>query len=88
MPTRRSVVVALPAVQALHVTGPADVFAAATERTSGDAPAYAIEVVGPGGAPIGGRGDRPRHRGAIAARREGRGEVARRGAVSRRSARS
>ena len=52
MPTRRIVVVALPDVQALDVTGPADVFAAATERTGGDAPAYAIEVVGPGGAPI------------------------------------
>jgi transcriptional regulator GlxA family with amidase domain len=52
MPTRRVVVVALPDVQALDVTGPADVFAAATERTGGDPPAYAIEVVGPGGAPI------------------------------------
>ena len=51
MPTRRIVVVALPDVQALDVTGPADVFAAAG-RTGGDPPAYAIEVVGPAGAPI------------------------------------
>jgi transcriptional regulator GlxA family with amidase domain len=52
MPTRRVVVVALPDVQPLDVSGPADVFAAATERTGGDPPAYAIEVVGPGGAAI------------------------------------
>src|SRR4029453_8345963 len=51
-PTRRIVVVALPDVQALDVTGPADVFAAATERTGGDAPADAIEGAGPGAAPI------------------------------------
>jgi transcriptional regulator GlxA family with amidase domain len=49
---RRVVIVALPEVQPLDVTGPAEVLAAATELTAGDDPAYAVEVVAPGGAPI------------------------------------
>src|SRR4051812_3263898 len=49
---RRIVIVALPPVQALDVTGPAEVLAVATQVHGRDEPAYAIEVVGPGGTPI------------------------------------
>jgi transcriptional regulator GlxA family with amidase domain len=50
--TRRVVIVALPEVQPLDVTGPAEVLAAATRVAGGAEPAYAIEVVAPGGAPV------------------------------------
>jgi transcriptional regulator GlxA family with amidase domain len=52
---RRVVIVALPAVQPLDVTGPAEVLASAASVASvagGDDAAYTIEVVAPGGAPI------------------------------------
>ena len=49
---RRVVIVALPEVQPLDVAGPAEVLAAATSVAGGEEPAYAIEVVAPGGAPI------------------------------------
>jgi transcriptional regulator GlxA family with amidase domain len=47
MPTRRVVIVALEPVQALDVTGPAEVLAMA-----GRTGAYAVEVVSPGGATV------------------------------------
>jgi transcriptional regulator GlxA family with amidase domain len=50
--SRRVVIVALPDVQALDVTGPAEVLSAAAQASRGGEPAYAVEVVGPGGAPI------------------------------------
>lgn len=46
---RRVVIVALPEVQPLDVTGPAEVLAAASRRAS---PGYAVEVAGRGGEPI------------------------------------
>src|SRR3954454_1759990 len=47
---RRVVIVAIPDVQPLDVTGPAEVFAAAaTAVARGAAPGYAVEVVAPGG---------------------------------------
>jgi len=49
---RRVVIVALPEVQPLDVTGPAEVLASAASVAGGDDPAYTIEVVAPGGAPI------------------------------------
>jgi len=49
---RRVVIVALPEVQPLDVTGPAEVLASAASDAGGDDPAYTIEVVAPGGAPI------------------------------------
>jgi transcriptional regulator GlxA family with amidase domain len=49
---RRVVIVALPEVQPLDVTGPAEVFASAASVAGGDVAAYTIEVVAPGGAPI------------------------------------
>jgi transcriptional regulator GlxA family with amidase domain len=49
---RRVVIVALPEVQPLDVTGPAEVLASAASVAGGDDAAYAIEVVAPGGAPI------------------------------------
>jgi transcriptional regulator GlxA family with amidase domain len=50
--TRRVVIVAVPDVQALDVTGPAEVLSAAAQVSGGATPAYTVEVVGPGGAPI------------------------------------
>ena len=50
--SRRVVIVALPAVQPLDVTGPAEVLASAASVAGGADAAYAIEVVAPGGAPI------------------------------------
>jgi transcriptional regulator GlxA family with amidase domain len=49
---RRVVIVALPEVQPLDVTGPAEVLASAASVAGGDDAAYTIEVVAPGGAPI------------------------------------
>ena len=49
---RRIVIVALPEVQPLDVTGPAEVLASAASVAGGDDAAYTIEVVAPGGAPI------------------------------------
>jgi transcriptional regulator GlxA family with amidase domain len=49
---RRVVIVALPPVQALDVTGPAEVLSVAAQVYGGAEPAYAVAVVGPGGAPI------------------------------------
>src|SRR3954454_12591780 len=49
---RRIVIVAVPPVQALDVTGPAEVLSVASQVPGGADPAYAIAVVGPGGAPI------------------------------------
>src|SRR4051794_1203292 len=49
---RRIVIVAVPPVQALDVTGPAEVLSVASQVHGGAEPAYAIAVVGPGGAPI------------------------------------
>src|SRR3954454_10405769 len=49
---RRIVIVAVPPVQALDVTGPAEVLSVASQVRGGAEPAYAIAVVGPGGAPI------------------------------------
>ena len=49
---RRVVIVALPPVQALDVTGPAEVLSVAARVQGGAEPAYAVAVVGPGGAPI------------------------------------
>jgi transcriptional regulator GlxA family with amidase domain len=49
---RRVVIVALPPVQALDVTGPAEVLSVAAQVHGGAEPAYAVTVVGPGGAPI------------------------------------
>jgi len=49
---RRVVIVALPEVQPLDVTGPAEVLASAASVAGGDVAAYTIEVVAPGGAPI------------------------------------
>jgi transcriptional regulator GlxA family with amidase domain len=50
--SRRVVIVALPDVQALDVTGPAEVLSAAAEVHGGDEPAYDVEVVAPGGRPV------------------------------------
>jgi transcriptional regulator GlxA family with amidase domain len=49
---RRVVIVALPEVQPLDVTGPAEVLFAATQVAGGESPAYLLDVVAPGGAPI------------------------------------
>jgi len=49
---RRVVIVALPEVQPLDVTGPAEVLASAAAVAGGEDPAYTIEVAAPGGAPI------------------------------------
>ena len=49
---RRVVIVALPEVQPLDVTGPAEVLASAASVAGGDDAAYTIEVVAPGGVPI------------------------------------
>src|SRR3954449_10603181 len=49
---RRIVIVAVPPVQALDVTGPAEVLSVAAQVQGGAEPAYAVEVVGPAGAPI------------------------------------
>jgi len=46
---RRAVIVALPEVQPLDVTGPAEVLSAAAQLSPG---AYAVEVASPGGAPL------------------------------------
>jgi transcriptional regulator GlxA family with amidase domain len=50
--SRRVVIVALPPVQALDVTGPAEVLSVAAQAHGGADAAYAVEVVGPGGGPI------------------------------------
>jgi transcriptional regulator GlxA family with amidase domain len=50
--SRRVVIVALPQVQPLDVTGPAEVLSAAAQVAGAEPPAYALEVVAPGGAPI------------------------------------
>src|SRR5436190_640067 len=50
--SRRVVIVALPAVQPLDVAGPAEVLSVAARVAGGERPAYAVEVVAPGGAPI------------------------------------
>jgi transcriptional regulator GlxA family with amidase domain len=50
--SRRVVIVALPEVQPLDVTGPAEVLSAAAQVAGGEAPAYVLEVVAPGGAPL------------------------------------
>src|SRR4051812_25614153 len=50
--SRRVVIVALPDVQPLDVTGPAEVLSAAARVAGGAPPAYALEVVAPGGAAI------------------------------------
>src|SRR4051794_4700641 len=50
---RRAVIVAIPEVQPLDVTGPAEVFAAAaTAAARGGASGYAVEVVAPGGGAV------------------------------------
>jgi transcriptional regulator GlxA family with amidase domain len=49
--SRRVVIVALPEAQPLDVTGPAEVLSVAAQ-VAGGSPAYALEVVAPGGAPI------------------------------------
>src|SRR4051812_50197984 len=50
---RRAVIVAVPDVQPLDVTGPAEVFAAAaTAAARGGAAGYAVEVVAPGGGAV------------------------------------
>ena len=49
MPARRIVIVAFPDVQSLDVTGPAEVFAAASRLGHAD---YAVDVVASGGEPI------------------------------------
>jgi transcriptional regulator GlxA family with amidase domain len=49
---RRVVIVAFPPVQALDVTGPAEVLSVAAQVHGAAEPAYAVKVVGPGGAPI------------------------------------
>jgi transcriptional regulator GlxA family with amidase domain len=50
--SRRVVIVALPQVQPLDVTGPAEVLSAAAQVAGGEPPAYVLEVVAPGGAAI------------------------------------
>jgi transcriptional regulator GlxA family with amidase domain len=50
--SRRVAIVALPQCQPLDVTGPAEVFSVAALVAGGDPPAYVVEVVSPGGAPI------------------------------------
>jgi transcriptional regulator GlxA family with amidase domain len=49
---RRVIIVAVPPVQPLDVTGPAEVFAAAASAAPAGASGYAIEVAAPGGAPV------------------------------------
>src|SRR3954451_4134841 len=49
---RRVIIVAISPVQALDVTGPAEVLSVAAQVQGGAEPAYAVEVVGPAGAPI------------------------------------
>jgi transcriptional regulator GlxA family with amidase domain len=49
---RRVVIVALPEVQALDVTGPAEVLSVAASAAGGSEPGYAVEVVAPGGAAV------------------------------------
>jgi transcriptional regulator GlxA family with amidase domain len=49
---RRVVIVAVPEVQSLDVSGPAEVLAAASEAAGEGATRYAIEVAAPGGAPV------------------------------------
>jgi transcriptional regulator GlxA family with amidase domain len=49
---RRVVIVALPDVQALDVTGPAEVLSVAASAAGAPEPAYAVEVVAPGGAAV------------------------------------